>query len=105
MYRTDTCDKFARAAPILWHIRRWLIVTKIPRFTVAVDDNNAYVTYHTLTLAWGILRHEEKADENVPSHWAFLLLATLLVLSGCNTVRGMGQDIEQGGEAIQRSAD
>ncbi|MCG7576990.1 MULTISPECIES: entericidin A/B family lipoprotein [unclassified Halomonas] len=34
-----------------------------------------------------------------------LLLATLLVLSGCNTVRGMGQDIEQGGEAIQRSAD
>ncbi|WP_311065850.1 entericidin A/B family lipoprotein [Halomonas sp. DWK9] len=34
-----------------------------------------------------------------------LLLATLLVISGCNTVRGMGQDIEQGGEAIQRSAD
>ncbi|BCB60717.1 MULTISPECIES: entericidin A/B family lipoprotein [Halomonadaceae] len=34
-----------------------------------------------------------------------LLLATLLVLGGCNTVRGMGQDIEQGGEAIQRSAD
>lgn len=34
-----------------------------------------------------------------------LLLATLLLISGCNTVRGMGQDIEQGGEAIQRSAD
>ena len=34
-----------------------------------------------------------------------LLLATLLPISGCNTVRGMGQDIEQGGEAIQRSAD
>ena len=34
-----------------------------------------------------------------------LLLATLLAISGCNTVRGMGQDIEQGGEAIQRSAD
>ncbi|MDK9688667.1 entericidin A/B family lipoprotein [Halomonas sp. LC1] len=34
-----------------------------------------------------------------------LLLAMLLVMSGCNTVRGMGQDIEQGGEAIQRSAD
>ncbi|XQU08921.1 entericidin A/B family lipoprotein [Halomonas sp. LY9] len=34
-----------------------------------------------------------------------LLLATLLVMSGCNTVRGMGQDIEQGGEAIQRSAE
>lgn len=34
-----------------------------------------------------------------------LLLATLLLISGCNTVRGMGQDIEQSGEAIQRSAD
>ena len=34
-----------------------------------------------------------------------LLLATLLTISGCNTVRGMGQDIEQGGEAIQRSAE
>lgn len=34
-----------------------------------------------------------------------LLLATLLMMSGCNTVRGMGQDIEQGGEAIQRSAE
>ncbi|WP_249978909.1 entericidin A/B family lipoprotein [Vreelandella olivaria] len=33
-----------------------------------------------------------------------LLLATLLVVSGCNTIRGMGEDIEQGGEAIQRSA-
>ena len=37
-----------------------------------------------------------------------LLLATLLTISGCNTVRGMGQDIEQGGEAgdmIKRARD
>ncbi|WP_404376599.1 entericidin A/B family lipoprotein [Vreelandella aquamarina] len=34
-----------------------------------------------------------------------LLLATLFTISGCNTIRGMGQDIEQGGEAIQRSAE
>nr|WP_009097260.1 entericidin A/B family lipoprotein [Halomonas sp. GFAJ-1]AVI61676.1 entericidin [Halomonas sp. GFAJ-1]EHK61595.1 entericidin EcnAB [Halomonas sp. GFAJ-1] len=33
-----------------------------------------------------------------------LVLATLLVISGCNTIRGVGQDIEQGGEALQRSA-
>ncbi|MBL8448123.1 MAG: entericidin A/B family lipoprotein [Zoogloeaceae bacterium] len=32
-----------------------------------------------------------------------LVLAAAL-LSGCNTVRGIGQDIEKGGEAIQRSA-
>lgn len=82
---------------------------KIPRFTVAVDDNNAYVTYHTLTLShsharMGILRHEERPMKRTVA-LGILLLATLLVLGGCNTVRGMGQDIEQGGEAIQRSAD
>lgn len=33
-----------------------------------------------------------------------LLITTLLVVSGCNTIRGAGEDIEQGGEAIQRSA-
>ena len=28
-----------------------------------------------------------------------------VVLSGCNTARGIGQDIEKAGEAIQRAAD
>ncbi|SEL57550.1 entericidin A/B family lipoprotein [Halomonas daqiaonensis] len=28
-------------------------------------------------------------------------LFTLSLLSGCNTIRGAGQDIEQGGEAVQ----
>lgn len=30
-------------------------------------------------------------------------LASVL-LTGCNTLRGMGQDIEKGGEAIQKAA-
>jgi entericidin B len=34
-----------------------------------------------------------------------LSLFTLSLLAGCNTMRGAGQDIEEGGEAIQRSAD
>ena len=34
---------------------------------------------------------------------AIVLLGLMLVLSGCNTIRGMGQDIEKGGEAIQKS--
>jgi predicted small secreted protein len=35
---------------------------------------------------------------------AALLTAGLLVgLSGCNTVHGIGKDIEQGGEAIQKA--
>lgn len=32
---------------------------------------------------------------------AFCVLA--LVLAGCNTVQGMGKDIEKAGEAIQKS--
>jgi len=36
----------------------------------------------------------------------FVVVAAMaaLALSGCNTVRGVGQDIERGGEWIQRSA-
>ncbi|MGP9633609.1 entericidin A/B family lipoprotein [Halomonas sp. AOP43-A1-21] len=34
-----------------------------------------------------------------------LLMTTLvLLISGCNTIRGAGEDIEQGGQAIQSSA-
>ncbi|MEW6427573.1 MAG: entericidin A/B family lipoprotein [Thermodesulfobacteriota bacterium] len=32
-----------------------------------------------------------------------VLLALLLSATGCNTVRGVGQDIEKAGEAIQKS--
>jgi entericidin B len=35
-----------------------------------------------------------------------LMLAGLLALAlgGCNTVKGIGKDVEKGGEAIQKSA-
>ncbi|CAN4270443.1 COG5510 Predicted small secreted protein [Methylophilaceae bacterium] len=32
-----------------------------------------------------------------------LLLVVCFALSACNTVRGVGKDIEKGGEAIQKS--
>jgi predicted small secreted protein len=32
-----------------------------------------------------------------------VVLLTLVVAQGCNTVRGVGKDVEQGGKAIQRS--
>ncbi|MCO7247394.1 MULTISPECIES: entericidin A/B family lipoprotein [unclassified Halomonas] len=35
---------------------------------------------------------------------AILCTTVLLLVSGCNTIRGAGEDIEQGGEAIQQSA-
>ncbi|WP_108447449.1 entericidin A/B family lipoprotein [Halomonas denitrificans] len=31
-------------------------------------------------------------------------LFAVSLLSGCNTIRGAGQDIEEGGEAIQKSS-
>jgi predicted small secreted protein len=31
------------------------------------------------------------------------LIAAAFVLTACNTVQGIGKDIEKGGEAIQRS--
>ena len=35
--------------------------------------------------------------------WALIVLAAwIAVLSGCNTMRGVGKDIEAAGEAIQR---
>lgn len=35
--------------------------------------------------------------------WMTLILA-VLVLAGCNTINGMGKDIEQAGEAVQKSS-
>ncbi|MDP8568620.1 entericidin A/B family lipoprotein [Methylophilus aquaticus] len=32
------------------------------------------------------------------------LIALALVLSACNTINGMGKDIEQAGEAVQKSS-
>ena len=32
------------------------------------------------------------------------LMAALLALGGCNTLRGIGQDIEKAGAAIEKSA-
>ncbi len=34
-----------------------------------------------------------------------MLVVVLMVLAGCNTMRGLGQDVEKAGEAIQKKAD
>jgi entericidin B len=34
----------------------------------------------------------------------FVVLASLHLLAGCNTVEGMGRDIQKGGEAIEGAA-
>ncbi len=35
---------------------------------------------------------------------AFLVVLLATVLAGCNTVKGVGKDIESGGKAIERSS-
>lgn len=34
----------------------------------------------------------------------FSMIVCAIVLAGCNTVHGMGQDIEKAGEAIQKTS-
>jgi predicted small secreted protein len=34
----------------------------------------------------------------------FLLMATIVVLAGCNTMAGLGKDMEKAGEKIQEKA-
>jgi len=31
-------------------------------------------------------------------------IAIVAILTGCNTMRGLGEDVKQGGEAIERAA-
>ena len=35
---------------------------------------------------------------------ALMLLVSAVVLTGCNTVNGMGKDLEAAGEAVQRNS-
>jgi entericidin B len=32
-----------------------------------------------------------------------MLIALMMAISGCNTINGMGKDIEKAGEAVQKS--
>lgn len=34
----------------------------------------------------------------------FALMAIIAFLSGCNTVQGVGKDIQKGGEAVEKAA-
>ncbi len=34
----------------------------------------------------------------------FALMAVIALLAGCNTVQGVGKDIQKGGEAVEKAA-
>lgn len=36
---------------------------------------------------------------------ALLVLSSTALITGCNTIKGAGKDIERGGEVIQKCAD
>lgn len=37
--------------------------------------------------------------------YALIIAALSFLVAGCNTVHGVGQDVSEGGDAIQRAAD
>ncbi len=36
--------------------------------------------------------------------WMLLVIVSLTSLAACNTIQGVGKDIEKGGQAIERAA-
>lgn len=52
------------------------------------------------------VRHDEpKGKTNMKAIAAILAAAVLSFLAGCNTVEGVGQDVQAGGRAVERAAD
>ncbi len=37
--------------------------------------------------------------------WMWVLLSSLGALAGCNTIKGVGQDVKAGGAAIEKAAE
>ena len=46
-----------------------------------------------------------KAEASVLLSFAAVLLASTLLLSGCNTAEGVGDDVEEAGEEVQDAID
>jgi predicted small secreted protein len=44
-------------------------------------------------------------ETNMKKIAAIFIALWMLALTGCNTVHGLGKDVEKAGEAIQRKAD
>ncbi len=49
------------------------------------------------------LTDETKMKETNMKRIAFIFVLLSVVLAGCNTVAGVGKDVERAGEAIQKS--
>jgi entericidin B len=50
------------------------------------------------------LTDETKMKEANMKRIAFIFVLLSVALAGCNTVAGVGKDVEKAGEAIQKSA-
>jgi predicted small secreted protein len=61
------------------------------------------VAAHRSHVARRCATHHDRGDSTMKRLiWAVLAAA---VLAGCNTMHGLGEDIERGGEKLQNSAD
>lgn len=49
--------------------------------------------------------YPERKEEKMKAIAAFLAAAVMTLVAGCNTVEGVGQDVQAGGRAVERAAD
>ncbi len=71
-------------------------------FVAAAEMKLEFVSYNS-----GIIGGQKgKKGGTMPRQVAIAVLVTLCmtILAGCNTVKGVGKDIESGGKAIERSS-
>lgn len=88
----------------------FLVVSPAARRDKPRDQNKMFELYRCgmvlFSRAWDVLILKE-VSMRVLKRICLLLVLTVLVfrLTGCNTVQGLGEDIEVGGKALQEAAD
>ena len=58
-----------------------------------------------MVIARRAVRFQRPKGQNMKAIAAILAAAVLGLISGCNTVEGLGQDVQAGGRAVERAAD
>jgi entericidin B len=63
------------------------------------------ITMQAAGAGWpAVIQRREKRSNNMKKTAAVLALLMMGVLAGCNTMQGVGKDIERGGEKLQGTA-
>jgi entericidin B len=60
--------------------------------------------FYVIDASKSVLTFIERRKKMIRMISATVLLLCMLIMSGCHTVHGVGQDVESGGRAIERSS-